>query len=193
MLFSFFATSLIFLFPCSDFNWPVLPSHLIFGVPLSKLYTNSLMSSLNARGGWKFSQRSGEPHFFNGDATRVQSVCILFHIFVHALMFFLPQGNVLLITRPEVCFLIVVSHWSITDNVLTQVFESDEMADVERGKSLNHHLVSEAESERQYSHKLWESEDMRLGSVDSMVSAKDKPTKRWKELQAWIHGTICRQ
>jgi len=33
--------------------------HLIFGVPLSKLYTNSLMSTLNARGGWKISQRSG--------------------------------------------------------------------------------------------------------------------------------------
>ncbi|KIM89106.1 hypothetical protein PILCRDRAFT_212313 [Piloderma croceum F 1598] len=36
-------------------------NHLMFNVPLSKLYTNSLMSSLNARGGWKFSQRSDEP------------------------------------------------------------------------------------------------------------------------------------
>jgi len=35
-------------------------THLIFNVPLSKLYTNSLMSSLNSRGGWKFSQPSGD-------------------------------------------------------------------------------------------------------------------------------------
>ncbi|KAL4080926.1 hypothetical protein J3A83DRAFT_4424872 [Scleroderma citrinum] len=28
--------------------------HLIFNVPLAKLYTNSLMSSLNARGGWRY-------------------------------------------------------------------------------------------------------------------------------------------
>ena len=35
-----------------------ISSHLIFNVPLSKLYTNSLMSSLNARGGWKFAQSS---------------------------------------------------------------------------------------------------------------------------------------
>lgn len=31
---------------------------MIFNVPLSKLYTNSLMSSLNARGGWKLSSQS---------------------------------------------------------------------------------------------------------------------------------------
>ncbi|KAK0464496.1 uncharacterized protein EV420DRAFT_1516690 [Desarmillaria tabescens] len=29
-------------------------THLIFNFPLSKLYTNSMMSSLNSRGGWKF-------------------------------------------------------------------------------------------------------------------------------------------
>ena len=34
-------------------------SHLIFNIPLSKLYTISMMSSLNARGGWKFSNQSG--------------------------------------------------------------------------------------------------------------------------------------
>jgi len=34
--------------------------HFIFNVPLSKLYTNSLMSSLNSRGGWKYSQQTGE-------------------------------------------------------------------------------------------------------------------------------------
>jgi len=35
-------------------------THLIFNVPLSKLYTNSLMSSLNARGGWKFGGSKNE-------------------------------------------------------------------------------------------------------------------------------------
>lgn len=29
-------------------------THLIFNFPLCKLYTNSMMSSLNSRGGWKF-------------------------------------------------------------------------------------------------------------------------------------------
>ncbi|KII90546.1 hypothetical protein PLICRDRAFT_173946 [Plicaturopsis crispa FD-325 SS-3] len=32
--------------------------HLIFNVPLSKLYTNSLLSSMNARGGWAFKGHS---------------------------------------------------------------------------------------------------------------------------------------
>lgn len=31
--------------------------HLIFNFPLAKLYTNSLMSSLNARQGWQFSNQ----------------------------------------------------------------------------------------------------------------------------------------
>ncbi|KAF7985562.1 hypothetical protein HWV62_3827 [Athelia sp. TMB] len=35
-------------------------THLIFNIPLSKLYTNSLMSSLNARGGWKFAGSKNE-------------------------------------------------------------------------------------------------------------------------------------
>ncbi|KAH8104738.1 hypothetical protein BXZ70DRAFT_1048586 [Cristinia sonorae] len=33
--------------------------HLIFNLPLSKLYTNSLMSSLNSRAGWKFGSNVG--------------------------------------------------------------------------------------------------------------------------------------
>jgi hypothetical protein len=33
-------------------------SHLIFNFPLCKLYTNSLMSSLNSRKGWGFSAAS---------------------------------------------------------------------------------------------------------------------------------------
>ncbi|KAJ7730254.1 hypothetical protein DFH07DRAFT_849191 [Mycena maculata] len=37
--------------------------HLLFNLPLAKLYSNSLMSSLNARGGWRRSEAddSGEP------------------------------------------------------------------------------------------------------------------------------------
>ena len=42
-------------------------SHLLFNVPLAKLYTNSLMSSLNARGGWKYNMPSQltNPHGSN--------------------------------------------------------------------------------------------------------------------------------
>ncbi|KAF9447614.1 hypothetical protein P691DRAFT_802142 [Macrolepiota fuliginosa MF-IS2] len=36
-------------------------THLIVNTPLCKLYTNSLMSSLNARGGWKFDQSKDTP------------------------------------------------------------------------------------------------------------------------------------
>src|ERR1700683_1941653 len=76
---------------CSDFCSSVPPSHLIFGVPLSKLYTNSLMSSLNARVIWKFPLGSSRPHFANGDSTltksQVRSVSISFHMSVRPLMF----------------------------------------------------------------------------------------------------------
>ncbi|KAF8645264.1 hypothetical protein AX16_008088 [Volvariella volvacea WC 439] len=34
-------------------------THLIFNFPLSKLYTNSFMSSLNSRNGWKYSEDEG--------------------------------------------------------------------------------------------------------------------------------------
>ncbi|KAJ4491521.1 hypothetical protein C8J55DRAFT_557094 [Lentinula edodes] len=34
-------------------------THLIFNFPLAKLYTNSVMSSLNSRGGWNYSTISG--------------------------------------------------------------------------------------------------------------------------------------
>lgn len=33
--------------------------HLIFNLPLSKLYTNSLMSSLNSRQGWQYDSSTG--------------------------------------------------------------------------------------------------------------------------------------
>ncbi|KAF7968291.1 hypothetical protein HWV62_31033 [Athelia sp. TMB] len=45
-------------------------THLIFNVPLSKLYTNSLMSSLNARGGWKFGGSGADTTSGAGDATK---------------------------------------------------------------------------------------------------------------------------
>ncbi|KAF7985556.1 hypothetical protein HWV62_3815 [Athelia sp. TMB] len=35
-------------------------THLIFNVPLSKLYSNSLMSSLNSRKGWNFGESQGD-------------------------------------------------------------------------------------------------------------------------------------
>jgi len=47
--------------------------HLIFNVPLSKLYTNSLMSSLNARGGWKFQPRSDQVTSTQGVTTVTKS------------------------------------------------------------------------------------------------------------------------
>ena len=34
--------------------------HLAFNLPLSKLYTNSLMSSLNSRSGWKYGTGTGD-------------------------------------------------------------------------------------------------------------------------------------
>lgn len=34
--------------------------HLAFNLPLSKLYTNSLMSSLNSRSGWKYGSGNGD-------------------------------------------------------------------------------------------------------------------------------------
>ena len=47
--------------PTSHLPYPTphLPnSHLIFNFCLAKLYTNSLMSSLNSRGGWGYSSQS---------------------------------------------------------------------------------------------------------------------------------------
>ena len=41
--------------------------HLIFNLPLSKLYTNSLMSSLNSRAGWKYG--SGIGRGLNGESS----------------------------------------------------------------------------------------------------------------------------
>jgi hypothetical protein len=40
--------------PCSPIHAPT--RHLLFNLPLAKLYSNSLMSSLNARGGWRRSE-----------------------------------------------------------------------------------------------------------------------------------------
>ncbi|KAJ3559461.1 hypothetical protein NM688_g334 [Phlebia brevispora] len=45
--------------------------HLIFNLPLSKLYTNSLMSSLNSRAGWKYG--SGIGRGLNGESSGTQS------------------------------------------------------------------------------------------------------------------------
>ena len=42
--------------------------HLVFNLPLSKLYTNSLMSSLNSRKGWNYS--TGVAHSSSEQASR---------------------------------------------------------------------------------------------------------------------------
>ncbi|KIO05491.1 hypothetical protein M404DRAFT_999677 [Pisolithus tinctorius Marx 270] len=39
---------------------PAFPSHLIFSMALSKIYTNCMISTLNARGGWKYDGPSGD-------------------------------------------------------------------------------------------------------------------------------------
>lgn len=43
--------------------------HLIFNFPLSKLYTNSLMSTLNSRAGWTDDSDSKDLQSFGGDGT----------------------------------------------------------------------------------------------------------------------------
>ncbi|KZP05229.1 hypothetical protein FIBSPDRAFT_805963 [Athelia psychrophila] len=47
-------TAIVAIFDIIFFLIDNTGTHLMFNIPLSKLYTNSLMSSLNARGGWKF-------------------------------------------------------------------------------------------------------------------------------------------
>jgi len=91
-------------------------THLIFNVPLSKLYTNSLMSSLNARGGWKFSQRSGQATSTQGAITAAKSRMDVVQLNTTG-------------TRPE---------------VFVQV-ESHEMVDVEDNKDPNHLFPDEQE------------------------------------------------
>ncbi|KAF9067132.1 hypothetical protein BDP27DRAFT_1393141 [Rhodocollybia butyracea] len=44
-------------------------THLIFNFPLAKLYTNSVMSSLNSRGAWKYSKQRS-----TGDATMPSNI-----------------------------------------------------------------------------------------------------------------------
>ncbi|KZP05241.1 hypothetical protein FIBSPDRAFT_1054207 [Athelia psychrophila] len=51
-------------------------THLIFNVPLSKLYTNSLMSSLNARGGWKFGGNANNESSTGGVITKRASQAV---------------------------------------------------------------------------------------------------------------------
>jgi len=93
-------------------------THLIFNVPLSKLYTNSLMSSLNARGGWKFLHKSGETASSVVATPTIKSRTDV------------VQFNT---TRPR-------------QEVFVEV-ESHEMLDVEDNKIVKH-LCSDAESEK---------------------------------------------
>lgn len=50
-------------------------SHLIFNFPLSKLYSNSLLSSLNSRAGWKYGNSGDdEESTMEGSRRRVGNV-----------------------------------------------------------------------------------------------------------------------
>ncbi|KAI0795318.1 hypothetical protein BC629DRAFT_1592810 [Irpex lacteus] len=48
--------------------------HLVFNLPLAKLYTNSLMSSLNSRAGWKYGNSVGRALNGGGDSEGQRSV-----------------------------------------------------------------------------------------------------------------------
>ncbi|KAJ3559307.1 hypothetical protein NP233_g11298 [Leucocoprinus birnbaumii] len=54
-------TSIVAIANIAIFVSDATGTHLIFNVMLSKLYSNSLLSSLNSRGGWKFNQLSTTP------------------------------------------------------------------------------------------------------------------------------------
>lgn len=55
-------------------SYPLFNSHLAFNFPLSKLYTNSLLSSLNARGGWAYSSSSQPERSVNMLSSQVVSI-----------------------------------------------------------------------------------------------------------------------
>lgn len=61
-----------------------LNRHLLFNFPLCKLYTNSLMSSLNSRKGWNFSMGSGDQKTTVGDAETGQIASTQVNLQSHA-------------------------------------------------------------------------------------------------------------
>ncbi|KAF8879102.1 hypothetical protein CPB84DRAFT_1793647 [Gymnopilus junonius] len=56
--------------------------HLTFNFPLCKLYTNSLMSSLNTRQGWQFGSTQAELMTFQSNRTLTVQLANTFPIFV---------------------------------------------------------------------------------------------------------------
>jgi len=111
-------------------------NHLIFNIPLSKLYTNSMMSSLNSRGGWKF-QRSNDLEFTStGNVVSAKSRTDVVQ---------LSTNN----TRPEV-FVTVESH---------------EMADAEDKISPNFGDVDSDRRYRQRQWEGGDVKEMPIGSV----------------------------
>ncbi|KAJ3567078.1 hypothetical protein NP233_g6593 [Leucocoprinus birnbaumii] len=65
-------TSVIAIINLFVFIFDSTGTHLILNTPLCKLYSNSLLSSLNARGGWKFGSTDGQT-CTQGSAIHIQS------------------------------------------------------------------------------------------------------------------------
>ena len=125
-------------------------SHLIFNVPLSKLYTTSLMSSLNSRAGWKFSNRSSEATTtnVNRDGTGPKSRVRYIYIFPLRLLSSLKPFYVDWRCKPSgvdqstgQCHQVLSSRMVLDNQHGLQVFvhvESHEMVDIEDHKAANH-------------------------------------------------------
>ncbi|KIK03367.1 hypothetical protein K443DRAFT_481095 [Laccaria amethystina LaAM-08-1] len=65
-------TSLVATLDLIFFLYDPAGTHLIFNFPLCKLYTNSLMSSLNARSGWRFFSQSRDVTAMDSDGFAIE-------------------------------------------------------------------------------------------------------------------------
>ncbi|EKM51210.1 uncharacterized protein PHACADRAFT_200032 [Phanerochaete carnosa HHB-10118-sp] len=96
--------------------------HLIFNLPLAKLYTNSLMSSLNSRSGWKFGAELDRDARNTSEPVKSSAMPEFLHLSTHAAA-----------SRPEVQSCPPASLDFPETNVPEQVMvhvESHEMVDV---------------------------------------------------------------
>lgn len=119
--------------------------HLFFNFTLAKLYTNSLLSSLNSRGGWKFMDSTSDHNTITTSRSGIytehgvsQHVCVL--SIDHDVGYF-PQCNLLYGKRSRSTWVIILEvvlrsainicasmTWLIFQQVFIQV-ESHEMMD----------------------------------------------------------------
>ncbi|KAI6030721.1 hypothetical protein F5J12DRAFT_305769 [Pisolithus orientalis] len=67
--------------------------YLIFDLPLAKLHTNSLLSNLNSRGGWKYDEASEESNCNQGNLQREIQSNVLPQVFVHVEQHKLVETN----------------------------------------------------------------------------------------------------